>query len=167
MTEQGQSTRVSRRTIAKGAAWAVPVVPLAVATPAYAQSGCVPTLSFSPDSCRCTGVGQNAKDYYVSICNTGTTCPDSDGILYVSIRANTGNDHEEFVPGLTIAVPVGGCSEPVHFNSGNSSLKIRFYYGSTPEEALAADNPNYVVVDAPNDCNDLPEDERLGDCVQG
>ena len=48
MTEQGQSTRVSRRTIAKGAAWAVPIVPLAVATPAYAAgSVCVPTLAFS------------------------------------------------------------------------------------------------------------------------
>ncbi len=43
MTEQGQPTRVSRRTIAKGAAWAVPIVPLVVATPAYAATGAAPS----------------------------------------------------------------------------------------------------------------------------
>ena len=64
-------------------------------------------------------------------------------------------------------MPVGGCSEVEYFTSSNSSLKIRFYYGNTPEEANAVDNPNYVVVDAPGDCNDLPEDERLGTCSGG
>ena len=38
MTEQSEDRRVSRRTIAKGAAWAIPAVPLVVATPAYATS---------------------------------------------------------------------------------------------------------------------------------
>jgi hypothetical protein len=169
MTEQGQSTRVSRRTIAKGAAWAVPIVPLAVATPAYAAgSVCVPTLDFSPDSCRCTGEGQNDKDYFVRICNTGTTCPDTDGTLYVSIRANTGPDPKEKFYDTAIAVPVGGCSSVQYFTSDNSSLKIRLYYGATAAEANATDNPNYVIVDAPNDCNKLPAGvEPLGECIQG
>ena len=39
MTEQREERRISRRTIAKGAAWAVPAVPLVMATPAYATSG--------------------------------------------------------------------------------------------------------------------------------
>ena len=170
MTEQGQSTRVSRRTIAKGAAWAVPIVPLAVATPANAAvSGeCVPTLDFSPDSCRCTGSGKNDKDYYVRICDSGVVCPDSGEFIYVSIRANTGSDHEEFVSGLTIKVPVGGCSDVTYFTSSNSSLNIRLYYGNTAAEALDPDNPNYVIVDAPNDCNKLPSNvEPLGECIQG
>ena len=167
MTEEREQRRVSRRTIAKGAAWAVPAVPLAVATPAYAQSGCVPTLSFDPGSCRCTGEGQNDKEYFVKICNTGTQCPDTDGTLYVSIRANTGPEPKEKLFADAIAVPVGGCSEVVTFNSGNSSVKLRFYYGATAAEANAVDNPNYVIVDAPNDCNDLAPEVALGECVQG
>ena len=164
MTEQGQSTRVSRRTIAKGAAWAVPVVPLAIATPAYAAgSVCVPTLAFSPDSCRCTGVGQNTKDYFVSICNEGTTCPDTDGTLYVSVRASTGQHPK--LSETAIAVPVGGCSEPVHFNSANSALNLRFYYGATAAEANDPNNPNFVTTPAPNDCNKV--EDPLGTCVQG
>ena len=62
MTEQGQSTRVSRRTIAKGAAWAVPVVPLVVATPAYAQTYCTPVFTPTADSRKCcNGAIKNMK----------------------------------------------------------------------------------------------------------
>jgi hypothetical protein len=43
MSEQREQRRHSRRTIAKGAAWAVPAVPLVLATPAYASSGGGPT----------------------------------------------------------------------------------------------------------------------------
>jgi hypothetical protein len=43
MTEQREDRRISRRTIAKGAAWAIPAVPLVVATPAYATSSGGPT----------------------------------------------------------------------------------------------------------------------------
>ncbi|WP_345206195.1 hypothetical protein [Fodinibacter luteus] len=166
MTEEREQRRVSRRTIAKGAAWAVPAVPLAVATPAYAQSGCVPTLRFDPGSCRCTGEGQNDKDYFVRICNTGTQCPDTDGTLYVSIRAATGQNEKLY--DTAIAVPVGGCSAVVKFQSDNSSSNLRFYYGATAAEANALDNPNYVTVDAPNDCNKPPEGVTpLGTCIQG
>ena len=41
MTEQ--TAGISRRTIAKGAAWAVPVVAVAAAAPAMAASGGPPT----------------------------------------------------------------------------------------------------------------------------
>ena len=54
----------------------------------------------------------------------------------------------------------------MEFTSDNSSLNIRLYYGATAAAANAVDNPNYVIVDAPNDCNDRP-DEPLGECVQG
>lgn len=46
MTEQREERRISRRTIAKGAAWAIPAVPLVVATPAYATSAPGPTGKF-------------------------------------------------------------------------------------------------------------------------
>ena len=74
MTEQGQSPRISRRTIAKGAAWAVPAVPLAVATPAYASSGGPPTVDVG-DACKlpgnaCGNVFVKGYIFEVEICNT-------------------------------------------------------------------------------------------------
>ncbi|WP_353953343.1 hypothetical protein V6K52_07970 [Knoellia sp. S7-12] len=54
MTEQREDRRISRRTIAKGAAWAIPAVPLVVATPAYASSGGGPTGVFI-DACKQPG----------------------------------------------------------------------------------------------------------------
>lgn len=165
MSTDGTQERVSRRTIARGAAWAVPAVAAVGLAPIASASGCVPTLTFDPNSCRCTGVGQNSKDYYVRICNTGKQCPDSDGILYVSIRTNTGQ-HDKLSPDA-IAVPVGQCSVVTHFFSDDSSSKLRLYYGATADLANAVGNPNYVIVDAPNNCNDLPPATRLGSCVQG
>lgn len=162
MTEHREQGRVSRRTITKGAAWAVPAVPLIVATPAYASS-CEPVFEFSPDSCRCPGAGLNDKEYFIRICNT-VECPDPDGVVYVSIRANTGPEPKEKFSEEAIAVPVGGCSEVITFGSDNSSVYIRFYYGATAEEANALDNPLYQVVAAPNDCGTLSS--ALGDCAQ-
>ena len=47
MSDKLEERRISRRTIAKGAAWAVPTVPLVVATtPAYASSGGGPKGTF-------------------------------------------------------------------------------------------------------------------------
>ena len=46
MTEEREPRRISRRTIAKGTAWALPAVPLVLATPAYAASGGGPTGAF-------------------------------------------------------------------------------------------------------------------------
>lgn len=45
MTEQREERRVSRRTIAKGAAWTIPAVPIVLAAPAYAASGSAPSIT--------------------------------------------------------------------------------------------------------------------------
>ena len=67
MTEEREGRRLSRRTIARGTAWAVPVVAVAAAAPAYAASGvCVPNITFSAASCKCPGNGQNNFNYFVS-----------------------------------------------------------------------------------------------------
>lgn len=54
MSEHLEERRISRRTIAKGAAWAIPAVPLVVATPAYAASGGGPTVVLG-DACKLPG----------------------------------------------------------------------------------------------------------------
>jgi hypothetical protein len=60
---------VSRRTVAIGAAWAVPVIALATASPAYAAS-CVPTPVVSNASCK----KANEKSYKLLFTIGGSDC---------------------------------------------------------------------------------------------
>ncbi|GGB69968.1 hypothetical protein N798_15675 [Knoellia flava TL1] len=77
MTEQREERRISRRTIAKGAAWTVPAVPLVMATPAYAASGGGPTGNFlgackqPGNSCEPYGFNKGYS-FLVSVTNTST-----------------------------------------------------------------------------------------------
>jgi hypothetical protein len=57
MSEEREQRRPSRRTIAKGAAWAVPAVPLVLATPAYAASGSPPSVRVGT-ACKLPGNSQ-------------------------------------------------------------------------------------------------------------
>lgn len=78
MTEQREDRRISRRTIAKGAAWAIPAVPLAVATPAYAASGGGPTIVVG-DACKLPGNSCGnvfVKGYIFDVTITNTTDKD-------------------------------------------------------------------------------------------
>jgi len=82
MTEQREDRRISRRTIAKGAAWAIPAVPLVMATPAYAASGGGPTIILG-DACKlpgasCSGVFVKGYIFDATVCNN----TDKDIYLY-------------------------------------------------------------------------------------
>lgn len=71
MTEERRPKGISRRTIVKGAAWAVPTIPLVAAAPAYAVSGTVTGQFLS--ACKSPGNSCAAypKGYILSIeiCN--------------------------------------------------------------------------------------------------
>ncbi|WP_228488827.1 hypothetical protein [Raineyella fluvialis] len=54
---QASGSRPSRRTVVKGAAWAVPAIAVASATPAFAASRCL-QLSFSGTACKVSNQGQ-------------------------------------------------------------------------------------------------------------
>lgn len=61
---------VTRRSIARGAAWSVPVIAVAAAAPAFAGSqpiDCTPTAE-----CKLQGNGHNTKDYVI---RTNCTSP--------------------------------------------------------------------------------------------
>lgn len=78
MTEQREDRRISRRTIAKGAAWAIPAVPLVVATPAYAASGGGPSIVVG-DACKLPGNSCGnvfVKGYVFDVTITNTTDKD-------------------------------------------------------------------------------------------
>lgn len=53
-TNVGASSKLSRRTLAAGAAWSVPAIAVASAAPAYALSGPKPTMVFQ-DACKLSG----------------------------------------------------------------------------------------------------------------
>jgi hypothetical protein len=67
---------VSRRSVARGAAWSVPIVAIAVAAPAYAASSptATPTPAAGP-SCKCPGSGGNNFNFKAAI---AFTTPGSD-----------------------------------------------------------------------------------------
>ncbi|WP_404381889.1 hypothetical protein LL946_14635 [Knoellia locipacati] len=82
MSEHLEERRISRRTIAKGAAWAIPAVPLVVATPAYAASGGGPTIVLG-DACKLPGNSCGnvfVKGYIFDVTITNNT--DKDIYLY-------------------------------------------------------------------------------------
>lgn len=63
---------VSRRSVAKGAAWATPaLVAVAAARPAAASPGDEPDVTGPPaQGCKLPGKGQNTKDYRITKCFT-------------------------------------------------------------------------------------------------
>jgi hypothetical protein len=160
MPEEREQRRHSRRTIAKGAAWAVPAVPLAVATPAYAASGvCVPDITFSDRSCKCPGLGQNDNNYFVRVCFADSaTCaaPEAGDTFWVTIRSNTGSRPIELSEQITVAVD--GCSNRIlTFTGDNAANFLLVSIGGSQAEAEAA-LPRRVP--APPNC--VPGD--LGTC---
>lgn len=72
MTEESKG--LSRRTLMKGAAWAVPVVAVAAAVPAYAASGQTVIGEFYESSANITNQTVNMSAFYIN-CTDGTTTP--------------------------------------------------------------------------------------------
>ena len=62
--------QVSRRSVARGAAWSVPLVALSVAAPAFAASGAT-VRATSITVCQCTG--QGTKKYALTVTFTNST----------------------------------------------------------------------------------------------
>ena len=61
------SSHVSRRTVARGAAWSVPIVAVAVAAPAFAVSPASLPRVTSLTGCQCGTGGGSAKPYRLNV----------------------------------------------------------------------------------------------------
>ncbi len=108
---QGSEMRPSRRTIAKGAAWAVPVIAVAASAPAMASSGGI-IVDFRPDlSCKYPGQSTNLSWGYklvfnvtvseaTTFCFTDVTAPNTDigNVDYVSLEALESGDTATAAP---------------------------------------------------------------------
>jgi hypothetical protein len=154
---QGIGVRPSRRTIAKGAAWAAPVIAVGAAAPAFAASpnDCVPVFSFANDSCKCPGQStDSAWGYYLSICvSESSGCTDGTGAATVVLIDQLENNSKKvLLPAtkqLPLTVTVGDCTETLLFLSTSSSSSIRFHY--SVDGGATFQWSSYI--DAPPDCD--------------
>lgn len=145
------SKPVSRRTVAKGAAWTTPVILGGVAAPAYAASGPTPTLSLGA-ACKAPGNSCNpfrkgyvvpltitnpsAKDIWVYVPPTITTSGTTLNLQYAgwddgSGTLNTG--HIKIPAGGSVTVKLNATSN----NSANQAftLSMTFKWGHTSTPA--------------------------------
>jgi len=156
---QGIEVRPTRRTIARGAAWAVPVVAVSAAAPAFASSpsNCVPIFSFSSGSCKCPGQSSNQHwGYYLGICaeDANNCVPDPEGTNTIWIYAVQNNSGKALIPVDTtfpIEVTLGECTEFFLFGSTSSASSIRFQY-STSSDGSNLQWSSYIS--APPDCEE-------------
>ena len=110
-SEGARPSGSNRRTVVKGAAWAVPAVAVAAAAPALAASPKCLTAQFLGDSCKQPGSGNNFG-YRLEICFTNN-CATSVTLDVTQVAANTGNpvvlavsqDPITIAPGATVCLP--------------------------------------------------------------
>ena len=141
MTGKSEMTKpkqgISRRTVVKGTAWAVPAVVVATAAPAMAAgtSQCI-TATFGGNSCKQPGVGQNQWGYRLEFCFTNTCAVDA-VISVTAIAANVGNPIVKTFdpPWVSPFQPVEqGCLPPADYCSNSSAnfIAVSFRVGTPP-----------------------------------
>jgi len=131
------SPQVSRRSVARGAAWSVPLVAVGVAAPAFAASTSFGTGVFSTQSCRCGGSGA-IFSYRLNILfpNQSST---SYTVNAVSI-ASTDGPIVLFPAGQTATVAPGGQTVLFRFRrtSNTASVQVTFTYTTTDGTTTSA-----------------------------
>lgn len=162
---------LSRRTLAKGAAWAAPAVALASAAPALATSGPTPSISFGT-ACKAPGASCNGfpKGYIVlntKICNTSSLPVYVYSVTYTTTPVGVLPLTYTPPPALPFLVPANDC---VTFNmsasaqnSANHSFTLNVTalwghtptYGTDPQQGEHDATPIYgsvAIPKTPPDC---------------
>jgi len=142
-TETPTPSGISRRTVVKGAAWAVPAIAVASAVPAMAASRECLTYTFTPDACKFPGA-TNFWSYRLSIqiCNA---CPTPITLTITSIKS--GSTGLDLTPcGTTpfpsrIIVPANDCFDDAgpYFVEGTNSgnfIELWGYLGTAAQTPI-------------------------------
>jgi hypothetical protein len=119
------SLQVSRRTLARGAAWTVPIVAVAVSAPAFAASaGTTPQVT-ALGGCRCGTGGGTTKPYRLDVSFSNTT---SSSFTITDPTITVSGTPGDNVTLLTTAPP------QTNVIAANSTkvLQYRFTRGSNP-----------------------------------
>lgn len=163
---------LSRRTIAKGAAWALPVMAFAGAAPAFAtspvvsgsiQSACkYPGSSTSTELCtksyRGNGTLTNSSNQTLSVTLRATLDLDIDTIHMVVVDNNTVYSSGTGQQNVTISLPPGTHQVSVigsNSNSGNRTgtyvLNVKYTYNGSDYSY----DISYVITSTPPNCTDI------------
>jgi len=145
---------VSRRTVTKAMAWAVPAIALAAPAPASAASPCTPVISFGGTSCKCPGSSTGVDfGYILQFCVTlANQCALPPGGLVATITNIVNNSGKPVVPvtpgvsypihvPVTIAPNCGGAAILFDSESSASSLVITYSIGGGPAQTAYVDAP--------------------------
>ncbi len=133
-----ENSGLSRRTLAKGAAWAAPAVVVAAATPAMAAS-CTYTLELSAASCKVAGGESNYKLIFVVVPSSPNCTPCEATIT--KVWQNTGGEETYWTGSVPSGTPITICNAP------NMSSKVRV---NALIPCIPLPEAGYYLVDMPN-----------------
>jgi hypothetical protein len=140
--------RPARRSVVKGAAWAVPAVMVASAAPASAQSPCL-TAEFSGDSCKCPGTTRGFT-YTLSVCFTNNCST----VITVRVKRFVSNSGVVLQPPVeeTLVIAQGErmCTTQRTFTSTNSANFIDVFFDLNGVEQ------DPIRLPSPPDCEECP-----------
>jgi hypothetical protein len=159
---------ISRRTVAIGAAWAVPVIALATASPAFASSGIGPTLKFIS---ACKNPGGSCKtrvkgySFFFDVTNSsGKDIYIYSPVTYTIVSGSVSLSWAQGSPPLPALVPAGQTIQ-IEFvatstNSANQAFGVQLTvpWGHTLPNGSDTDHqpivtPTVNVPGTPPDCN--------------
>jgi hypothetical protein len=155
------SQQVSRRSIARGAAWSVPIVAIGVAAPAFAASASSPVITTAAKSCKCPGGGSP----WTFNLNVAITTPGADSytIAITNFKVDEGSNPTQtgvtYLGPSTVVLP-GGEGDPVllRFRLTNSASTHTVSFTYTPTNTTTGETGapvNVTVTDVQFDpCKD-------------
>ena len=168
MTEEGQRKGVSRRTLVKGAAWAVPAVPIIVAAPAHAASPECIQITLGNKACKWPGA-TNYYSYNLELCFKNT-CGGTYTVWVDHLENNSKKPLAKCGVGfedqkIVLGPGFDGCIGPYAYSSCSSASTIRVYgwvgVKDTPDPYLigeVATSGQVVLAECagPTPCKALP-----------
>ncbi|MBO0980980.1 hypothetical protein [Microbacterium sp. SD291] len=151
MTENEQDG-ISRRTVTKAMAWAVPAVAVASTVPMAAAS-CIPEIFLGAGSCKCPGQSTDLPwTYFLRVCAGGTACPiGSKEVTITKIVSNSGVTVWEG----SQTIGVDGCTV-IQGSSSNSANFLDIYH------SIDGVDQSPTRVNAPPNCDDI--ENAIGEC---
>lgn len=155
--DRPEQTGISRRTVTKAMAWAVPVVAVTATAPIAAAS-CIPTAVLGPGSCKCPGQSEDLPwHYYLKICAGGVACPESSAVLVITKVETKANAKPKTIWEGSETIATGDCVT-IEGNANNSgNFLIISYHIEGSNETLT------TQVDSPPKCSDITN--PLGTCM--
>jgi hypothetical protein len=152
--------QVARRTVARGAAWATPVLAVGAATPAMAASGCVPEVTILEDSFKCcSGDSLKTIRLRLSFDNPNACAGPGDTVCVIGVTIETaGGQDFPFTdkcgpPGTEVTLTISGIT------SCPANLLITYTVNDGPPVVGSVDLGN-ISGGTEDDC----QDDCQGDC---